>query len=111
MGRSSSHVCRNQQPLVRKMLAAQPESVRQDLSQIKGTCGIRSQHEGSSWKKPTGLLSGGSPLKCQSLNHNPKLTEDRSELHSFASLFPGALPLGKTGLVPGFKVFHLLGHL
>lgn len=30
-----------------EMLAAQPRAVRQDLSQIKGTCGIHSQHEGS----------------------------------------------------------------
>lgn len=30
-----------------EMLAAQPQAVRQDLSQIKGTCGIHSQHEGS----------------------------------------------------------------
>lgn len=53
-------------------LASQPETVRQDLSQIKGTRGIHSQHEGSPWRKPTGLLSGFS-LKCQSFNHNPKL--------------------------------------
>lgn len=56
----------SRQPLVRKMLAAQPETVRQDLSQIKGTCGILSQPEGSSWKKPIGLLSGGSP---RNVNH------------------------------------------
>lgn len=30
-----------------EMLAAQPQAVRQDLSQIKGTCGIHSQNEGS----------------------------------------------------------------
>lgn len=42
-----------------EMLAAQPQAVRQDLSQIKGTCGIHSQHEDTA-----GLLSGGSPLKC-----------------------------------------------
>lgn len=93
-----------------EMLAAHPQAARQDLSQIKGTYGIHSWHEGESWKDTAGLLSGGSPLKCQPLTHNPKQT-GLSPLRPFASLLPRALPLRKIGLAPGFKVLHLLGHL
>lgn len=91
------------------MLAAQPETVRQDLSQIKGTCGIHSHHEGSSWKKPTGLLSGGSPLKCQSLNHNPKRqrTAENSILLLLCSL--GHCPLERQGWFLASKSSILLG--
>lgn len=40
-----------------EMLAAQPQAARQDLSQIKGTYGIHSWHEGS----PGRTLPGFSP--------------------------------------------------
>lgn len=57
------------------------------------------------------LLSGGSPLKCQPLTHNPKQTEDRFHSTLLLLCYPGALPLRKIGLAPGFKVLHLLGYL
>lgn len=46
------------------------------------------------------------------LAHNPKQTEGCGKLTPFlCSAVPrGALPLRKTGLVPGFKVLHLLGY-
>lgn len=46
------------------------------------------------------------PSEMSTTDSQPKA--DRGLRHSYAPLFPGALPLRKTRLDPGFKVLHLL---
>lgn len=74
---------------------------------MASTPGMRGVLEGH-----CGLLSGGSPLKCQPLTHDPKQTEDRG-FHSTPLLlcYPGGAAPQEIGLAPGFKVLHLLGYL
>lgn len=75
-------------PWSEEMLAAQPQAVRQDLSQVKGTYGIYSWHEGSPGRTLPASLRRV-PSEMSTTDSRPKADRGLFPLQSFASLLPG----------------------
>lgn len=81
-------------PWSEEMLAAQPQATRQDLSQVKGTYGMHSWHEGSPGRTLWASL-WRVPSEMSTTDSRPKADRGRFPLHDFASLLPqGRCPSG-----------------
>lgn len=90
-----------------EMLAAQPRG--REAGSVPSQRHV--WHPLLAWKDTAGLLSGGSPLKCQPLTHNPEQAED-CLYSTLLLLLPRALPLrlGNSSLLAS-KSSNFLGTL
>lgn len=72
-------------PWSEEMLAAQPQAVRQDLSQVKGTYGIHSWHEGSPGRTLRASFRRV-PSEMSTTDSRPKADRGLFPLHSLLLL-------------------------
>lgn len=91
-GRSSSRVCWNQQPLVGGDAGSSATGCEAGSVPNQRHVWHPPLAPGESWKDTAGLLSGGSPLKCQPRTHNRKQTEDYLHSTLCFSVTQGAAP-------------------